>query len=722
MRCGWLLFFFAIGSFSLSATHIVGGEIGYRYLGNNVYKITLRTYRDCLNGQAPFDQPAIISVYNDAGVLVSNLRVSKYSRYDIPADIYDPCYRVPTGICVELAVYTALDTLDNAQTGYTLSYQRCCRNQTIKNIVNPRDAGTTLTTRIPRRNVASSNSSPVFKREPPLAICLGSTFRFDHSAADADGDILRYSFCTPFVGGGPDDQAPPGASYGPKPDPALPPPYGNISWKSGYTANRPFDANPPFIIDPNTGEITGTPLITGQYVFAVCVEEYRNGKLIGTTRREYQINVTTCVSDVKAVIPPQTEFCVGYSVTFGNNSITAPYFHWDFGVATTQTDTSRVRYPTFAFPDSGLYRIRLIANPGYICADTTYLDYRVNPPVKAQIQPVPGACISRPVFNFKGGGQYETYTGMEWDFGPLASRRHATGLTADSIVFPDTGFYDVRLTLSHAGCRSTAVVRAGVYPHPILDYTLYPMIGCAPHRVDFVGKSKAWTPVHYKWQYEEYAGVRDSFSHVFAHPGKYSVLLTIHTTEGCIDTVGPAEQKVTVLPTPAAGFSLSDAKRSILEPEFEVTDTTKGARSCVLYFGDEYTRGSCGGIYSFSKPGRHRITQIAENIYGCTDTAEAWVEVTDFYSVFIPNTFTPDRDGRNETFYPVVGGVLEILFEVYDRWGHVVFSSRVPNDGWDGTDTRTGNRHPNGVYIYKVHCRDMQGAPHQYSGEVNLIR
>ncbi|HRD39225.1 MAG TPA: hypothetical protein PLC65_11380, partial [Bacteroidia bacterium] len=46
------------------ATHIVGGEIYYDYLGGNNYKVTLRVYRDCFNGLAPFDNPAFLTVYD----------------------------------------------------------------------------------------------------------------------------------------------------------------------------------------------------------------------------------------------------------------------------------------------------------------------------------------------------------------------------------------------------------------------------------------------------------------------------------------------------------------------------------------------------------------------------------------------------------------------------------------------------------------------------------
>ena len=63
-----LLIFLRISSF---ASHIVGGEMNYKYLGNGNYKITLTVYRDCINGRAPFDNPASIGFFDDRGNLIN---------------------------------------------------------------------------------------------------------------------------------------------------------------------------------------------------------------------------------------------------------------------------------------------------------------------------------------------------------------------------------------------------------------------------------------------------------------------------------------------------------------------------------------------------------------------------------------------------------------------------------------------------------------------------
>lgn len=100
------------------ATHIVGGEIFYDYLGGNNYKITLKVYRDCFNGIPPFDNPAFVFVYNASGVLINTLSIAVPASVIIPATINNPCFTAPNNICVEEAVYVTNINLPPIIGGY----------------------------------------------------------------------------------------------------------------------------------------------------------------------------------------------------------------------------------------------------------------------------------------------------------------------------------------------------------------------------------------------------------------------------------------------------------------------------------------------------------------------------------------------------------------------------------------------------------------------------
>ena len=210
---GILLFFFqftlTLAPLSLFGRHIIGGEITYKYLSttgtSNRYEITMKIYRDCLGGGAGFDNPAIVAIYK--GSMTNNSFVTKL-LFGNPTTkplvaVPPPCVSSLPNVCVEEAVYTKiidLPILDDQS--YFIVYQRCCRNQTISNIISPGDIGATYTIELTADAQKLQNSSLTFNNFPPIIICNNIPFEFDHSATDIDGDQIFYSLCSPLDGGG----------------------------------------------------------------------------------------------------------------------------------------------------------------------------------------------------------------------------------------------------------------------------------------------------------------------------------------------------------------------------------------------------------------------------------------------------------------------------------------------------------------------------------------
>lgn len=276
-----------------SASHIVGGEVYYDSLGNDMYRVTFEIYRDCAGSN--FDSPLQYTVFNDNGTI--------YSQYSIPlptpdtlAVVYDdPCVTPPTDICVERAIYIDTITLPATVAGYYMTYQRCCWAGNIINIVDPGDWGLTIRCDIPGTDlVTNDNNSARFNNYPPIVLCSGQTFDFDHSAFDLDGDSLVYSICTPPTIN---------ISVGAEPNPEAPEPYADVLWETGFSGTAPFGTGSTMVIDPQTGLLSITPGLLGTFVAAVCVEEYRDGVLINQKSRTYGYRVTNC----EVEIPLQVE-------------------------------------------------------------------------------------------------------------------------------------------------------------------------------------------------------------------------------------------------------------------------------------------------------------------------------------------------------------------------------------------------------------------------------
>lgn len=341
------------------ATHIVGGAISYRCLGNDQYEITVRVYRDCFNAApgADFDDPASIGIFDRAGLLVADVRVPFVSE-DTLANIPSECLVIPGNVCVNTTTYVTTVELPFREGGYQLVYQRCCRNETIQNLVNPLETGATYDIWLTEESMLTCNSSPVFKEWPPIFICVNDELNFDHSAIDADGDSLVYKLIAPLQGG---------TFAEPMPQPPNPPPYDDVLLiEPTYSVDNFLGFGEPLKVDQDNGLMTVTPSILGQFVVGVSVEEYdrETGTLLSVSRRDFQYNVIQCVP-FEAVFEAPDAVCDEFTVQFDNQTEGASDFLWNFSSADTAF-TSSERSPEITFPDTGLYQVELIVDPGYV--------------------------------------------------------------------------------------------------------------------------------------------------------------------------------------------------------------------------------------------------------------------------------------------------------------------------------------------------------------------
>ena len=355
------------------ASHIVGGEITYECLGNNQYEIILDVYRDCFYGapNAQFDDPAFVGIYDQAGNLKGQLNIAFMDRDTIDADLGDPCLFVPGDVCVETTRYRQTVTLAPLLGGYTFTYQRCCRNQTISNIADPDETGATFLVRLTDQAIAACNDAPVFNNFPPIFICINKPIEFDHSASDNDGDVLTYRLNTPIEGGTINNPQP-------APSPNNAPTYEEVTLIPPYSLDDLLGAGTgpnadALAIDPNTGLITGLPTVQGQFVVGICVEERRDGVLLSTVCRDFQYNVGLCseiTAEVEAPAAQCDDLTVDFAANFGAGNITTNvqwFFDWP-----NPTPMSTEFDPTFTYPDTGTYTVALIAEPGASCADTAF--------------------------------------------------------------------------------------------------------------------------------------------------------------------------------------------------------------------------------------------------------------------------------------------------------------------------------------------------------------
>lgn len=720
MRILQLSIFLVISNcFVLRATHIVGGEIYYDCLGNGNYLVTLKIYRDCLNGLAPFDMPAYLSIYSadNLATIYQSPNLYDIDSVAVPVIIDNPCLQAPPNICVTEGTYTFEVYLPPNNAGYHISYQRCCRNNTILNLVNPGDQGSTYTTFIPPSSLADCNNSPRFSNFPPVALCVGEELIFDHAAVDPDGDQIIYELCDALSGATPTE---------PMPQTPPPPPYNFVNYIGGYNASYPIASSPAISINPTTGELTLTPTTVGQFVVAVCANEYRNGQLINTHRRDFQFNVVNCTSNILASIPGQTDSCLGRIVTFENYSIGSQFYHWDFGVPTITYDTSNLELPTYTYSDTGTYTITLIANPGWPCADTATVDYYISEILEAEIPPLESQCLSGNSFDFTASGIFQSYSTFSWNFGSNASIQTSTLQNVNNVTFNQADTFLITLSIESDGCFSYDTVPIFVYENPKADFNTLPLTGCMPFAVNFFDSSLFAFGLTYRWNFGNDAiSTEPSPTHVYTVPGVYSVELQVISNFGCIDTSNfYAPNIITVLPIPDASLIADTVVNSEFNPVFTFSNTSTNDIDCNLFFSNGNFSDTCDVTVLFeSDTGFIQVRQVVVNNLGCEDEYILNVYVQPEFTLYIPNAFTPNGDPKNNIFKPQGLGFKDFYLEIYSRWGELIFRSREKNEGWDGTYRGENlEKCPLDVYAYKLMIRGVDLVDHVRFGKVTLIR
>jgi len=135
-------------------------------------------------------------------------------------------------------------------------------------------------------------------------------------------------------------------------------------------------------------------------------------------------------------------------------------------------------------------------------------------------------------------------------------------------------------------------------------------------------------------------------------------------------------------------------------------------------------------------PQDYVVTLYAYNVEGCYDSSFMTVTVYEDIIYYVPNAFTPNGDGTNDIFLPVLTSGIDLTtdyeFSIFNRWGEQVFMTTDPLQGWDGFYPNIGtfidlegtenNKAQDGVYTWKIQFKALQNQDvRQINGHVTLL-
>lgn len=151
---------------------------------------------------------------------------------------------------------------------------------------------------------------------------------------------------------------------------------------------------------------------------------------------------------------------------------------------------------------------------------------------------------------------------------------------------------------------------------------------------------------------------------------------------------------------------------------------TKNESSNAVSYSWDFGSGTSNEInpsISYYEAGEYQISLSVKGEKGCTDVStKKNISVYEEGEFFIPNAFTPNFDGRNETFFVIPKNILEFTCEVYNQYGELITTLNSKEDVWDGNFN--GYPAPSGNYIYRIQYSNLANESKKLVGSVELRR
>ena len=434
-----------------------------------------------------------------------------------------------------------------------------------------------------------------------------------------------------------------------------------------------------------------------------------------------------------------TNVCLNQVMNFNDSSSVAlgsiSAWEWNFGDGTPSDNNQN---PSHNFADAITYSVTLIATSTDGCKDTIVKSVVVHPLPNVQFSAAnvcDGSLIS--FTNLSTIPATDTILSYTWDFGDNSAFNSDQNT---SHLYPTAGSYGVQLNVvSYFGCVDSTNKTSIVNPNPVVNFTVNDTAGCEPLCVTFQNSSSitTGTNIAWLWDFGNAAPTSNLENPIYCYtsdfvfsPLFYSPILTVTSDSGCISKLSQ-NNYITVYPRPDANFTVEPMTGTIINPVISFVDQSTGTNFWNWNFGDGSPPLSTGTDtlapvypppYTYADTGSYTITLITTTKFGCLDTAYQNISIEPDFVFYIPNSFTPNDDGINETFSGKGVFIIKYEMSIFDRWGNLVFASTDINKPWDGKANRGKELAQEDVYVYTINVTDIKMIAHTYRGVVTLVR
>jgi len=403
------------------------------------------------------------------------------------------------------------------------------------------------------------------------------------------------------------------------------------------------------------------------------------------------------------------EVCLGLSNTFtdGSSIATGAVVQWNYSFGDGQTGTTSSG--THAYATAGNFTALLIVTSDNGCTDTAQQTVIVDPLPQVSFSG-PDVCLNNvTVFNNSStisSGSISTYS---WSFGD----GNSSTSQSPSNTYSAPGVYSVSLTeTSDKNCTASASQNVNVFDVPVATATSTPACYNEPNGTAIVAVN-AGTPAYtYSWSNGQNSSTA---SNLLA--GNYDVTLT--DANNCTATASVAVSEpvtaLTVISTPAA-------PSIVIGEQVQITLNNSYNDAGAVYNVNPSYALSCSNCAQFDASPYQTITYNIDvtDANGCKGFGSVTVTVDQSIPIFVPNAFSPNGDGQNDTWGVYSQAIKQLSISVFNRWGEKVFETDNQFSLWDGT--YQGKPAQNGVYVYKGYVIYLNDKTRTLKGSVTLFR
>jgi len=504
-------------------------------------------------------------------------------------------------------------------------------------------------------------------------------------------------------------------------------------WTAQNDAYRFTPSGPPTPIaysftwtNATTGAILGTgptltlpPPVTIDSV--ACVVNVTGGCAPYSFSTTYQVGV----GKVNADFTYEKKYgCEEDTIVFTNitNPQIATTYTWFFGDLNTSTDAN----PTHIYANQNTYTVTLIADHPPCIPDTIVKVIDISHPINSAFSalgPIPqvlgfppkdSVCLGQ---GFQANGNASSPNGfITYSYNWGDGTPNGTTEISDHI-YANPGIYTITLVITDTlGCKDTSSQIVYVIIPTYVDFTVSDSILCVGEPVFFRDTTSANTK-DFIWDFGDGMIVKNVHNPTHSWdaepPGsKYTVTLTAQTPR-CPDQVVSKD------------IIVEDYLKVNLGPDTMICPGVTGSilladinNPNAIY---NWSTGETSSSITVTIPGRYWV-RATTPLAGCATTDSIWVK-RDCY-LNIPNSFSPNGDGRNDYFLPrelLSSGLSSFTMDIYNRWGENIFTTdKIDGRGWDGK--YNGIDQPLGVFVYVINAKFINNVSKSFTGNVTLMR